>query len=63
MTVLRLAEDLADKPDVSLRLLKQAMTHDLRRDLPAVIAREKAMHEAAFAQPDVIDRINQRFGR
>ena len=62
-TALKLAEDLADKPDVSLRLLKQALSHRLRLELPAVIAREKAMHEAAFAQPDVIDRINARFGR
>ncbi len=62
-TALKLAEDLADKPDVSLRLLKQAMNHRLLLDLPDVIAREKAMHQATFAQPDVIDRINQRFGR
>jgi polyketide biosynthesis enoyl-CoA hydratase PksI len=62
-TALKPAEDLADKPDVSLRLLKQAMTHRLRLDLPDVIAREKAMNEATFAQPDVINRINRRFGR
>jgi polyketide biosynthesis enoyl-CoA hydratase PksI len=62
-TALRLAEDLADKPAISLRLLKQAMTHRLRLDLPDVIAREKAMHEATFSEPDVIDRINERFGR
>jgi len=55
--------DLADKSDVALRLLKQAMNHRLLLDLPDAIAREKAMHETTFAQPDVIDRINQRFGR
>ncbi|MGH8444782.1 MAG: polyketide synthase [Solimonas sp.] len=37
-TALKPAEDLADKPDVALRLLKQAMTHRLRLDLPDVIA-------------------------
>ena len=44
-TALKLANDLADKPDVALRLLKQAMNHRLRLDLPDAIAREKAMHE------------------
>jgi polyketide biosynthesis enoyl-CoA hydratase PksI len=62
-TALKLANDLADKSDVALRLLKQAMNHRLLLDLPDAIAREKAMHETTFAQPDIIDRINQRFGR
>lgn len=62
-TALKLANDLADKSDVALRLLKQAMNHRLLQELPAAIAREKAMHETSFAQPDVIDRINERFGR
>ncbi|WGF87507.1 polyketide synthase [Marinivivus vitaminiproducens] len=62
-TALKLADDLADKSGVALRLLKQAMNHRLLRDLPDVIAREKAMHETSFAQPDVIGRITERFGR
>jgi polyketide biosynthesis enoyl-CoA hydratase PksI len=62
-TALKLAADLADKSDVALRLLKQAMNHRLLLELPDAIAREKAMHETTFAQPDIVDRINERFGR
>jgi polyketide biosynthesis enoyl-CoA hydratase PksI len=62
-TALRLAEDLADKPDASLRLLKRAMSRRLLEELPAAIAREKAMHETSFAQPDIVARIHERFGR
>jgi polyketide biosynthesis enoyl-CoA hydratase PksI len=62
-TALKLAADLADKSDVALRMLKQAMNHRLLQELPAAIAREKAMHETSFAQPDVVDRINRRFGQ
>lgn len=62
-TALKLANDLADKSPVALRMLKQAMNHRLLQELPAAIEREKAMHEESFAQPDVIGRINERFGR
>lgn len=62
-TALKLAADLADKSDVALRMLKQAMNHRLLQQLPAAIEREKAMHETSFAQPDVIGRISERFGR
>ncbi len=62
-TALRLADDLADKADIALRLLKRAMNRDLLRGLPAVIEEEKLMHEASFAQPDVAERIAGRFGR
>lgn len=62
-TALRLADDLADKADIALRLLKRAMNRDLLRGLPAVIEEEKSMHEASFAQPDVAERIAGRFGR
>jgi len=62
-TALKLANDLADKSDVTLRLLKQAMNHRLLLGLPDAIAREKAMHETSFAQSDIIDRINQCFDR
>lgn len=61
-TALERAGDLADKPDVSLRLLEQAMNHRLLADLPAAIAREKAMHETSFAQPGVVALVNERFG-
>lgn len=62
-TAIRLAQDLADKSDVALRMLKQAMNERLLRDLPEAVARERAMHETSFAQPDIADRIAARFGR
>ncbi len=62
-TAMKLAQDLADKSDVALRMLKQAVNHTLLRDLPAAIEREKAMHETSFAQPDIANRIATRFGR
>ena len=62
-TALKLAEDLADKSDVALRMLKQALNHRLMLDLPDAIAREKAMHETSFAQPDIAARNADRFGR
>jgi polyketide biosynthesis enoyl-CoA hydratase PksI len=62
-TALKLAQDLADKPPTALRMLKQALTEPLRAGLPACIAREKAMHEASFADPAIATRIAERFGR
>lgn len=63
VTALKLAEDLADKSAVALRLLKRALNERLLRDLPAAVAREKAMHEMSFAQPDIAGRIAARFGQ
>jgi polyketide biosynthesis enoyl-CoA hydratase PksI len=60
---LRLARDLAAKPAVSLRLLKDALAAPIREALPAAAAREKAMHEVTFRQPGIQDRIRARFGR
>lgn len=62
-TALRLAQDLADKPRAALCRLKLSLTDRLRTDLPACIAREKAMHEASFADPATATRIAERFGR
>ena len=59
---LRLARDLAEKPLVSLRLLKQAMAAPVLAGLPAAVARERAMHDVTFAQPGIHDRIRARFG-
>lgn len=60
---IKLAEDLADKSAIALQMLKQALNERLLRDLPAAIAREKAMHERSFAQPGIADRIATRFGQ
>jgi polyketide biosynthesis enoyl-CoA hydratase PksI len=62
-TAIRLAQDLADKSDVALRMLKQALNHRLLQDLPGAVAQERAMHETSFAQPGIAERIAARFGR
>jgi polyketide biosynthesis enoyl-CoA hydratase PksI len=62
-TAVKLARDLAEKPAVSLRLLKQALSAPILAALPAVIEREKAMHDVTFAQPDIREQIRARFGQ
>ena len=62
-TAMRLARDLADKPRLSLCLLKETLTAPLKAALPAVVEREMAMHDLTFAQPDIKARISGRFGR
>ncbi len=62
-TAMRLARDLADKPRLSLCLLKETLTAPLKTALPAVVEREMAMHDLTFAQPDIKERISGRFGR
>jgi polyketide biosynthesis enoyl-CoA hydratase PksI len=52
-----MARDLADMPVVSLKLLKQHLTEPVRRDLPAAVEAELAMHEVSFRQPEVRERI------
>ncbi|MCB0191364.1 MAG: enoyl-CoA hydratase/isomerase family protein [Anaerolineae bacterium] len=61
-TALALARDLADKPMVSLKLLKAHLTQSIKAKLPAIIEQELAMHEISFAQPEVRDRIETLFG-
>lgn len=60
---LDMARDLADKPLVSLKLLKQRLTADLKKTLPEGIAAELRMHEISFAQPETRQRIETLFGR
>jgi len=60
---LEIARELADKPALSLRLLKATLARGLREALPAAIAREQDMHRRSFAQPEVRDRIERLFGR
>jgi 4-carboxy-3-alkylbut-2-enoyl-[acp] decarboxylase len=61
-TALALARDLADKPLVSLKLLKAHLTRSIKTELPAIIEQELAMHEVSFAQPEVRERIETLFG-
>lgn len=62
-TALTLAHDLADKPLVSLKLLKAHLTQRIKAELPAIIEQELAMHTVSFAQPEVRERIETLFGR
>lgn len=57
-----LAADLANKPRISLVTLKAHLVAEMRRDLPAVIEKELAMHEVTFSQPEVRERIDRLFG-
>lgn len=60
---MKLASELADKPALSLKVLKQYLTREIIADLPKVIEDELAMHETTFAQPEVRRRIEELFGR
>jgi polyketide biosynthesis enoyl-CoA hydratase PksI len=59
----QLAEEIAEKPRVALVTLKDHLVRDLRRQLPAVIEQELAMHGVTFHRPEVSDRIERLFGR
>jgi len=59
---LRMARDIADKPLVSVKLLKRRLNADLIDRLPAAVRAEVGMHEVSFAQPDVRRRIETLFG-
>jgi polyketide biosynthesis enoyl-CoA hydratase PksI len=56
-----LAENLAEKPRVSLMTLKDHLVSDLRAELPSYIEREVAMHDKTFHQPEVRDLIQARY--
>jgi polyketide biosynthesis enoyl-CoA hydratase PksI len=59
---MKLARDLADKPPLSLRLLKKHLTRATAAVLPEIVRLEQEMHDRSFAQPGVRDRILTRFG-
>jgi len=60
---LELARDLADKPLVSLKLVKERLNAGLKRALEDAIEAELRMHKISFAQPEVRERIETLFGR
>lgn len=62
-TAMKLAYDLADKPLLSLKILKRYLTQEIVAALPGVIEDELAMHKTTFAQPEVRKRIEELFGR
>jgi polyketide biosynthesis enoyl-CoA hydratase PksI len=59
---MRLAREVADKPVVSVRLLKAHLAAPLRAALPATVAAELEMHKTTFVQPVVRQRIETLFG-
>lgn len=59
----QMAEDLANKPQLSLILLKERLVRKTREVLPEYIASELEMHEKTFTQPEVRGRINTLFGQ
>ena len=61
-TAMEIANDLADKPLLSLKVLKKNLTSQIRSELPAVIEQELEMHRITFSQPEVRMRIEKLFG-
>jgi polyketide biosynthesis enoyl-CoA hydratase PksI len=59
---LKLARDIADKPDISVRMLKAHLAAPLREALPRSVAAELEMHRTTFVQPVVRQRIETLFG-
>jgi len=61
-TAMRLAQDVAEKPLISLKLLKNHLNAGLVAELDATIRGEVSMHQTSFAQPEVRRRIETLFG-
>jgi len=59
----QLALDLAEKPRVSLVELKSHLVAEMRKELPAVVEKEVAMHDKTFHLPEVKERIHALFGK
>jgi polyketide biosynthesis enoyl-CoA hydratase PksI len=59
---LSIAEELAERPQMSLRVLKEHLNRQIKRDLTDVVSRENAMHRITFAQPEVRNKIEELFG-
>jgi len=58
-----IARELADKPVLSLRLLKANLARGLRAELARTVELEREMHRQTFAQPEVRTRIERLFHR
>jgi polyketide biosynthesis enoyl-CoA hydratase PksI len=60
-TAMELACELAEKPSMSLRMLKAHLVRELREQLPAVIERELAMQEVTLRTEEVRLRIIENY--
>lgn len=58
----RLANQIAEKPRLSLVTLKEHSTLELREKLPEFIKKEAEMFETTFRQPEVAHRIETIYG-
>ena len=61
-TALSLAEKISEKPLISLKLLKQHLSQEMKSELPRVVEQEIKMHAITFSQAEVKNRIEERFG-
>lgn len=59
---LELARDVAEKPRLSLIMLKNHMLESYREQLPKYIEKEEAMHDDTFRSNEVTERIEQLYG-
>lgn len=62
-TALSLAKELAEKPLISLKILKAHRVQKIKEELPAIIEQEVAMHEITFKLPEVQERVEKMFGQ
>jgi polyketide biosynthesis enoyl-CoA hydratase PksI len=60
---IELAQQLSEKPRLSLITLKDHLVANLREELPKVIEQELLMHEKTFHQNEVKERIMNLFGK
>jgi polyketide biosynthesis enoyl-CoA hydratase PksI len=60
---LELAQQIADKPRLSLITLKEHLVAPLREQLPGIIEKELAMHAKTFHSAEVKERITTLFGQ
>lgn len=62
-TAFNLAEEIAEKPLISLKILKKHLNEEIRSMLPSIIEKELAMHAVTFVLPEVKERIKKLFGQ
>lgn len=62
-TAFNMAKEIAEKPLISLKILKKHLVANIVHDLPAIIKQELEMHEISFKLPEVKERIQTLFGK
>ena len=60
-TALAFAKELAEKPLISLKILKRHQVQAIKAELPIVVEQELAMHAITFQLPEVKEKINHLF--